>query len=252
MKRIFAAMLLLLLASPAWGQEFQEFRGLPAPSLCAKAEKELRPLAKQGNADAQYFVAKAHELCFRLSFEGAAEWYRRAAEQGHADAQSRLGTYYMNGRGVPKDYEEAVKWWHKAAEQGDAGSMFALGNMSYECGGEVDRSCGIGFVPHTPEYAEAAKWYRLAAERGHIRAQLSIGAMYAEGLGVPQDYALAHMWFNLAAAQAGQGTRYKDVAVKARDTAAAKMSPGQIAEAQRLAREWKPKKMPPVSEGASQ
>ena len=52
--------------------------------------------------------------------------------------------------------------------------------------------------------------------------------------GVPQDYVLAHMWFNLSAAQ-GNGD-----AVKNRDIAAGLMTPDQLAEAQRLAREWKP------------
>ena len=59
--------------------------------------------------------------------------------------------------------------------------------------------------------------------------------MYDNGEGVPQDYVTAHMWFNLAAASGN-----KD-AVKARDIVAAQMTPAQIAEAQKLAREWKPK-----------
>ena len=59
--------------------------------------------------------------------------------------------------------------------------------------------------------------------------------MYVKGQGVPQDYVIAHMWFNLAAA------RGKKNAVKARDIVAAQMTPAQIAEAQKLAREWKPK-----------
>ena len=60
--------------------------------------------------------------------------------------------------------------------------------------------------------------------------------MYAIGQGVPQNYILAHMWINLSAAQANQK------AIQARDMVASKMTPAQIAEAQRLAREWKPKK----------
>jgi uncharacterized protein len=61
--------------------------------------------------------------------------------------------------------------------------------------------------------------------------------MYRDGQGVPQNYVAAHMWFNLAAVRGGIGD--KDTA-KNRDTVAAKMSPAQIAEAQKLAREWKP------------
>ena len=60
--------------------------------------------------------------------------------------------------------------------------------------------------------------------------------MYFMGKGVPQDYVEAHKWLSLAAAQG-----YKDVA-KFRDLIASTMTPEQIAEAQRLAREWKPKK----------
>ena len=46
------------------------------------------------------------------------KWYRKAAEQGDADAQYNLGYSYSNGEGVEKDEEEAVKWYRKAAEQG--------------------------------------------------------------------------------------------------------------------------------------
>jgi TPR repeat protein len=59
--------------------------------------------------------------------------------------------------------------------------------------------------------------------------------MYELGLGVQQDYIQAHMWFNLAGA-AGDAK-----GIKERDEIASKMTPDQIAEAQRLAREWKPK-----------
>ncbi len=60
--------------------------------------------------------------------------------------------------------------------------------------------------------------------------------MYSAGDGVPQDYVKAHLWFNLAAAQGNEDAR------ELRDLWAKKMTPEQIAEAQRLAREWKPKK----------
>ncbi len=59
--------------------------------------------------------------------------------------------------------------------------------------------------------------------------------MYHNGRGVTQDYVQAHMWFNLAAAR---GLKFPE---KRRDRLAKKMTPAQIAEAQKLAREWKPK-----------
>lgn len=84
------------------------------------------------------------------------------------------------------------------------------------------------------DYAEAAKWYRLAAQRGSADSQNNLGVLYTNGQGVPQDQVAAHMWFNLAAAHGNEH------AVQNRDRAVAKMSPDQIAEAQRLARDWKP------------
>ncbi len=66
-------------------------------------------------------------------------------------------------------------------------------------------------------------------------AQFSLGVMYSKGQGVPQDYVQAHMWVNLAAAQGLEAARNN------RDLASKQMPPAQLAEAQRLAREWKRK-----------
>ncbi len=54
-------------------------------------------------------------------------------------------------------------------------------------------------------YAEAVKGYKKAAEQGQVDAQYNLGVMYALGMGVPQDYVQAHMWFNLAAAGSPPG-----------------------------------------------
>ena len=83
---------------------------------------------------------------------------------------------------------------------------------------------------------EAVKWYRLAADQGFAAAQSNLGFMYAFGRGVPQDVVQAYMWLNLSAAQG------YDVAIKNRDIVAGHMTPAQIAEAQKLARDWKSKK----------
>ncbi len=77
---------------------------------------------------------------------------------------------------------------------------------------------------------------RPLAEQGQANAQFSIGLMYAIGKGVLQDFVEAHKWFNLAAARGNKQ------AEKNRVTVSIAMTRTQIAEAQRLAREWKPKK----------
>ena len=71
--------------------------------------------------------------------------------------------------------------------------------------------------------------------RGDALGQHNLGLMYANGQGVPQDYVQAHKWWNLNAASGNAD------AVKNRDLVASKMTPAQIAEAQRLASAWRKK-----------
>ena len=94
------------------------------------------------------------------------------------------------------------------------------------------------------DHAEAAKWVYRAADQGLAVAQFVLGEMYASGQGVPEDIVRAHMWLNLSEAQAAQiegGQKLARDAQEMRDALAGAMTPAQIAEAQQLAREWKPK-----------
>ena len=125
---------------------------------------------------------------------------------------------------VRGDYAAALRELRPLAEQGDADAQAFLGIM-YDIGDGVPQ-----------DYAEAVKWYRMAAEQGLAEAQFFLGFMYRFGKGVPQDFVLAHMWSNLAASKG------KEAATKAREILAGEMTPEQIAEAQKLAREWKPSK----------
>jgi TPR repeat protein len=86
------------------------------------------------------------------------------------------------------------------------------------------------------DYATAYRLWRPLAEQGDAEAQYKLGTMYDIGHGVPQDYVEAHKWYSLAAA-AGEPS-----ATFFRDDTAKSMTPAQIAEAQRLAREWQAKK----------
>jgi clan AA aspartic protease (TIGR02281 family) len=150
----------------------------------------------------------------------AAKWFRKAAEQGYSGAQHYLGMMYEDGEGVPKNLAEAAKWIRKAAEQGSIYAQRDLASKYYN---------GEG-VP--TDLAEAAKWYRRAADQGESVSQSLLGDMYRKGEGVPRNYVLGYMWLSLSA------VRFPDNAEKIRDIAAA-MTPAQIAEAQKLAREWK-------------
>ncbi len=196
----------------------------------AAALREFLPLAEQGDATAQFALGLMYDNGEGVPQDDAeaAKWYRRAAEQGDASAQYNLGVMYDNGYGVPQDHAEAVKWYRLAAQQGVAKAQYNLGLM-YGNGQGVPQ-----------DYAEAAKWYRRAAEQGFADAQNNLGFMYGNGQGVPQDYVEAHQWYNLAASRLPPGED-RDRAVRNRDIVEGRMTPAQIGEAQRRAREWRPK-----------
>ena len=141
-------------------------------------------------------------------------------EDVHLSTKFALGEETFEGRGFQflhaYSAAEAVKWYRLAADQGFAKAQTMLGVM-YQLGEGA-----------TQDYAEAAKWFRKAAKQRFIFAQYDLGKMYAEGRGVEQDYAQAHMWFSSAGA------------IDERSAVAAKLTPEQIAAAQKLARDWKP------------
>jgi TPR repeat protein len=84
------------------------------------------------------------------------------------------------------------------------------------------------------DYATAQWLLRALANQGDAGAQTNLGFMYSKGQGVPKDYVRAHLWLTLSAAQGDQAAaRYRDYVAKL-------MTPAQIAESQKLAREWRP------------
>ena len=137
------------------------------------------------------------------STEGTFEEARAAFEQG--------------------DYATTLRLSKTLAEQGDALSQIGLAYLYFS---------GKGVAQ---DYAEAAQWYRRAADQGNGSGQHSLGRMYAAGLGIGRDVVRAYMWFNLAVANGD------DTAIKSRDDLARKMSAAQIAEAQRMTRDWRSK-----------
>jgi len=157
MKRLPPALaILVLLALPAAAQDVA--KGLLAYQSgdFAAALQEWRPLAEQGNADAQHGlgILYAEGAGVPQNFAEAVRWYRLAAEQGHASAQLRLGNMYARGNGVPQDYVQAVNWFRLAAEQGYAVAQYSLG---------VRYDNGLG-VPQ--DYVLAHMWFNLAAAQG--------------------------------------------------------------------------------------
>ncbi|HQL08649.1 MAG TPA: tetratricopeptide repeat protein, partial [Lentisphaeria bacterium] len=124
----FGSLLLLVIAFSTVSAPGQE--GNPNPADV----QELLKAAEQGNADAQCKLGIMYH-----DGEGApkdlaeaVKWLRKAAEQGHADAQSRLGYLYATGEGVPKDLAEAFEWTREAAKQGEAKAQHNLAGLYYD------------------------------------------------------------------------------------------------------------------------
>ena len=178
----------------------------------------------------------------KKDFKAALKKLKPLAEKKHAKGQKKLGEMYGNGQGVSHDYKEAVKWllksaeqknlaaqrlirasYHKlhkeVAEQGDSYAQRFLGDSYY---------LGLGV---TQDYAEAAKWYKKAAEQGDSVSQIILGAMYEKGKGISKDFVEAYKWFSISG-ETGNGRMYIEKLGKR------KMTTAQIAEAQKLTRQW--------------
>src|SRR5438034_748246 len=190
----------------------------------------LLGLLRPNGAQAQQSAAQTQQSHLELYFAAskgnktALNQLRVRAEQGNVDAQFDLGFMYQNGDGVPKDSAQAVRWYRKGAQQGLADAQYNLG-VTYYTGNGVPK-----------DSAQAVQWYRRAAEQGYAKAQYNLGLLYRNGDGVPKELVTAYMWFSLVAVQGIESARTK------RDSIERLMTANQIAEAQRLIREWKPKR----------
>lgn len=122
--------------------------------------RTIRPMAEQGDAEAQYKLGHMYQYGLGVPKDGAEAltWYRKAAEGGSAPAQRELGWAYERGQGVSRDFTEALKWYRKAAEQDDVGAQANLGFM-YKVGR------GIPF-----DHVEAFVWTSLAVAGGNMQA----------------------------------------------------------------------------------
>ncbi len=197
-----------------------------APDM-AKAAKWHRRAAEQGLAEAQLLVALdyAHGTGVKADMREEVRWLRKAAEQGLAQAQLDLGLCYLSGEGVDNNKVEAARWFQKAADQNLAAAQYEIGKCYFD---------GEGL---TKDIEEGLRWTRKAAEQGFALAEERLGQCYVSGEGVAKDYVQAYKWLNLATAQ---GNDLADDTRVSLAKVATLMTSEQIAQAQRLAREFKP------------
>lgn len=147
-----------------------------------------------------------------------------AAQSLEAKLKEAAGAYER------KDFATAVNLWRPLADQGNAEARTLLGAM-YWSGEGVPR-----------DHKEAARLYLLAAEQGYARAQNNIGFMYGFGEGIPpKDDVQAYKWISLAIRNYTSKNQDRlDQAIRDKATLAARMSPAQVADAERQVRDFRP------------
>jgi hypothetical protein len=157
----------------------------------------------------------------------AIRWYSVAVKLGDVDAESRLGDFYYRGEGVQQDYNEALKYFKEVViHEDDDRYYFEVMNAAFMLGTMYEKGEGV-----QRDYVNAVNLYKLAARQGSGKSQYRLAEMYYKGNGVLQDYVEAYAWANIAASKGGTNT------TALRDEIIERMTPEQIAEGQRKARE---------------
>ncbi len=134
-----------------------------------QALADLRALAEQGDAQAQYRLGFVYDRGMGTPPhpDQALKWYRAAAEQGHARAQYELGRIYRKGEYAPRDATEAQRWFRMAAEQEIAGAQYSLAVMLRDGEGAP------------ADVVQAYAWFDVAGAFGHPFAWQSRDALGA-------------------------------------------------------------------------
>lgn len=243
-----------------------------APEDDVAAAKYYRMAAEQGHEGAQARTALMYAYACGVARDDAeaAKWFKRSADNGAEGSMFHLGRMYLAGRGVPRDVAEATRLWKRSSELGYARAQYFYGLISQPGDGvkkaeaaelAIDRWLD-GYVNNdfakslavvkplaekgdawaqsfygsmlergegtTRNEAEGLKWNRLAAEQGYSLSQAELAARYSKGQGVPQSDVEAYKWARLAAAQNDESAKKLEASLKA------KLTPAQLAEAEKL------------------
>lgn len=145
----------LAFASGAFAQQ------QPSEAEAAQVLKSARPLAENGNANAQYNMGVLYDEGYGVEqdYAKARDWYEKAAAQNYSKAEHNLGIMYQEGHGVDKDSAKAAEWFKRAAEHGEPAAQNNLAVL-YVRGNGVRQ-----------DLAEATRWAAKAAEAGNGSAK---------------------------------------------------------------------------------
>ncbi len=148
-----------------------------------------REKALKGDAQAQFVAAD----CCGSNYVERVSWYRKAAQQGHREAQFQLAECYAHGTGLAKDITEAIKWYRKAADDGPADIQYWVATRFWSEAPQPDA------LPPDPQ--ECLKWLKKSAEQGNGYAQEMLGQIYQKGELLTKDESEGQKWLRKAAEQ---------------------------------------------------
>lgn len=229
MMRTVILLTSFLYATASWA-DVETARSLFDQGDFKGAVAELLPLAQGGDVDAQYWLARSYDAMEQPGL--AFEWFEKAAENDHADAQRVLGIYYDQGKTVAADSLAAACLYRDSAMRGNAkaqrylGLMFADGvgvarddeKAAYwlkraAAGGNPDAQKNLAHLYYfgvgvDKDRAKAAELYATAANSGIPAAKADLGKLYYRGTGVKQDLAKARDLFSDAAAAGNISAQY--------------------------------------------
>lgn len=177
----------LIFAGPSVAQQAGEDGLQRAPEFIVD---RYRIKAQAGDAQAQFRLGYLQENGLILGtpdLAAAAEWYGRAADNGHAAAQFKRARMYADGIGGARNYEKAAALYEAAAKQGVAEAQYNLAILQQD---------GVGVEKNVDA---AIRWFEQAAFRGVVPAMRALGLLYLAGVGKsPQDEIEAWAWLTLA------------------------------------------------------
>lgn len=182
-------------------------------------------LAEEGDAEAQcqlgYFYSyDSHSYCcenyygVKQDWQKAIEWYSKAAGQGHAEAQYKLGICYAEGRGVKEDWQKAIEFFKKIQDKLDSLNIYEddkafIKNALLAEKGDPEAQYQLGKHCYSNwHFGKAIGWYTKAAEQGHAEAQYALGAFYSKDDDIEQDWQKAIGWYTKAAEQGHAEAQY--------------------------------------------
>lgn len=250
MQKILLALLLLPLL--VWAGPEKELNAAVAAykhGEYAKSFSTFKSLADTGDARAQFYLGESYSTGrgVKLDYAEATQWYRQAAEQGHGEAQLKLGFNLIWGVGTPyrtfdsghtQQKIEAEKWFGRAREAADD----ALNHGNYEQAFRIYMGLAewnptlrdmkiVAYMSYNGlgvqrNLTRAADYWGRAARRGDAGAQVNLGVVYTKGHGVQKDYVEAYAWLDMGARSGSENGR------KSRDNLKKMMTPEQIQQGQ--------------------